>query len=183
MRVASVIRVNTPKRLLLLYHFVLALLAGFLYRFPSRAMTVIGVTGTNGKSTVVEMLRHIFEEDSRRVASISSIRFQIGKHEWRNDLKMTMPGRFFLQRFLADARKRWRKNLPGIVIFKSFLHSCFPIWNRMDEMEATRLLSSSKMCRNISTTVDFPLVPVTPITVMAREGKRYKNPASNAKTK
>src|SRR3989338_3452518 len=105
MRVASVIMVNTPKRLLLLYHFVLALLAGFLYRFPSRAMTVIGVTGTNGKSTVVEMLRHIFEEDSRRVASISSIRFQIGKHEWRNDLKMTMPGRFFLQRFLADARK------------------------------------------------------------------------------
>lgn len=64
---------------------------------------VIGVTGTNGKSTTVELLAEIIEEAGYRVASASSIRFRIADREKSNDLKMTMPGRFFLQKFLRQA--------------------------------------------------------------------------------
>jgi len=92
-----------PPPFLSWYHFLLALLGAILYGFPSQRLKVIGVTGTKGKSTVVELAGQILEEAGYKVASISSIRFKIADKEWLNDLKMTMPGRLKLQRFLKEA--------------------------------------------------------------------------------
>ena len=92
-----------PSFLLNWYHFVLAFLGAVLYRFPSRRLKVIGVTGTNGKSTVVNLTTKILETAGYKVASLSSIKFKIGTKEWKNTLKMTMPGRLKLQRFLRQA--------------------------------------------------------------------------------
>lgn len=91
-------------RLQPLYHCFLAWLAAQWYRHPSRAMLVIGVTGTNGKSTVVEMIHHIFTKADIATASISSLRARINEKEERNESGMTMPGRCALQRFLAKAK-------------------------------------------------------------------------------
>ncbi len=85
------------------YHFFFAWWAAFTYGFPSRHMTVIGVTGTKGKTTVVELLHALLEASGVKVASSSSLRFRIGEREVRNEKKMTMPGRLFVQRFLYDA--------------------------------------------------------------------------------
>jgi len=85
------------------YHWLLAYAATLWYGFPSRKLTVIGVTGTNGKSTVVELLHAILTEAGESVASMSSIRFKINNKEETNELKMTMPGRFQMQKFLNDA--------------------------------------------------------------------------------
>ena len=92
-----------PPFLLGFYHFLLAFLGAVLYRFPSRKLKVIGITGTNGKSTVVILTTKILEEAGYKVASLSSIKFKIGDQEWPNTLKMTMPGRLKLQRFLRQA--------------------------------------------------------------------------------
>jgi len=92
-----------PPFLLGFYHFLLAFLGAVLYRFPSRKLKVIGITGTNGKSTVVILTTKILEEANYKVASLSSIKFKIGNQEWPNTLKMTMPGRLKLQRFLRQA--------------------------------------------------------------------------------
>jgi len=92
-----------PEPVLSLYHFILAFLGAVIYRFPSRKMKVIGVTGTNGKTTVVNMATRILEEAGYKVASLSSIKFKIGDREWPNTLKMTMLGRFKLQKFLRQA--------------------------------------------------------------------------------
>src|SRR3989338_8142143 len=86
------------------YHFFLAELAAVWYSHPSWGMTVIGVTGTNGKSTTVELIVKIFEEAKFKIASVSSVRFKVGERERPNTLKMTMPGRGFLQKFLRDAK-------------------------------------------------------------------------------
>jgi UDP-N-acetylmuramoyl-L-alanyl-D-glutamate--2,6-diaminopimelate ligase len=94
-----------PPFLLGWYHFFLAFFGAFFYGFPSKKMIVVGVTGTNGKSTVIEMCHQIFREAGFKVASISSIRFKINDNFWPNTLKMTMPGRFKLQRFLRKAVK------------------------------------------------------------------------------
>lgn len=85
------------------YHFIFAVIGAVYYRFPSKEITVIGVTGTKGKSTVVELINAIFEADGKRTAVAGTIRFKIGEKSERNMYKMTMPGRFFIQKFLRDA--------------------------------------------------------------------------------
>lgn len=99
----NIIKKFIPQFILSWYHFGLAALAAFFYGFPSKDLIVIGITGTNGKSTVVNLTTKILEESGYKVASLSSIKFKIGKEERKNTLKMTMPGRFKIQRFLRKA--------------------------------------------------------------------------------
>ncbi|MEK7576194.1 MAG: UDP-N-acetylmuramoyl-L-alanyl-D-glutamate--2,6-diaminopimelate ligase [Patescibacteria group bacterium] len=92
-----------PFFILSLYHKAFALVSAIRYGFPSKKLIVIGITGTNGKSTTVDLVHRIFVQAGFRVASASSLRFIIDGNEKKNELKMTMPGRFFMQKFLRDA--------------------------------------------------------------------------------
>jgi len=103
LRMKEIIKKFTPPFLINWYHFGLAMLGSFLYSFPSKKIKVIGVTGTQGKTTVVDLTKKILEEAGHKVASLSSIKFKIREKEWINALKMTMPGRFGIQRFLRKA--------------------------------------------------------------------------------
>lgn len=94
------------RRLFSLYHFSLAFLGAFTYGFPSRKLTVIGVTGTKGKSSTVEILNAIAEAAGKKTALISTIRIKIGEDSQPNTMRMSMPGRFSLQRFISDALYR-----------------------------------------------------------------------------
>lgn len=85
------------------YHKGLSYLAAIWYGFPARNMTVVGVTGTNGKSTVVYMIDKILSGAGNQTASLSTIEFKMGELAWPNNLKMTMPGRFAVQKFLSQA--------------------------------------------------------------------------------
>ncbi len=85
------------------YHYTLALLSAVFYGFPSRRLTIVAVTGTKGKSSVVELVSALLTEAGFKTASASTIHFKIGEEVERNLHKMTMPGRFFLQHFLRRA--------------------------------------------------------------------------------
>ena len=105
MTIKSFARKFIPEFFIKIYHYKLALLSAIVFGFPSKKLIVIGVTGTSGKSTTVDFITRILEESGNKVASLSSIRFKIGQKEWKNELKMTMPGRFAVQKFLRASVK------------------------------------------------------------------------------
>ncbi len=85
------------------YHFILVNIGTIKYLFPSNKIYVIGVTGTKGKSSTVEFVNAILEASGEKTAVLSTIHFKIGNDIQPNKYKMTMPGRFFVQKFLRDA--------------------------------------------------------------------------------
>lgn len=114
MEILNIIKKIIPKRaqdfLRPSYHFAMSYLAALWYRFPSNKMIVIGVTGTNGKSSTSELIARALEGGGFKVGLTSTLRFKVGEREWLNDKKMTMLGRFELQKLLremADAGCRY----------------------------------------------------------------------------
>ena len=87
------------------YHWLMAFLSALIYRFPSRKIFALGITGTKGKTSTIEIINAIMEEAGYKIALSSSLRFKIDKESQRNEYKMTMPGRFFMQKFLRKAVK------------------------------------------------------------------------------
>ena len=85
------------------YHYALAVFGYFRYRFPSREIFVIGVTGTKGKSSTTEIINAILENSGHKTAMVNGIRFKVGKDSTPNKLKMTMPGRVLVQNYLRKA--------------------------------------------------------------------------------
>lgn len=91
------------RRILSFYHFSFAWAGAWFYGHPSRALIVVGVTGTTGKSSTSEMLNAIFEEAGYKTALLNSIRTKIGGASEPNLTRMTMAGRLFIQKSLNKA--------------------------------------------------------------------------------
>lgn len=85
------------------YHWILSFLAALMYRFPSKKINVIAVTGTKGKSSTTEILSAILEKAGHKTALSNTIRFKIGDESRRNLFKMSMPGGFVIQQLLRKA--------------------------------------------------------------------------------
>ncbi len=103
--ILSLLPQSLQTRLLSSYHLFLARLGALLYGNPSKNLVIIGITGTKGKSSTAEMIRAILIESGKKVAITGTIRFAIGDQEEKNLFKMSMPGRMFIQSFLARAKK------------------------------------------------------------------------------
>lgn len=86
-----------------MYHFLLAWLGAVVYRHPSRHLTVIGITGTKGKTTSVELLASVLQGAGKKVAMLSSVHLMVDGVYRKNTTGNSMPGRFFIQRFLREA--------------------------------------------------------------------------------
>ena len=82
-----------------LYHRSISFLAPIFYMFPARNLQVIVVTGTKGKTSTVEIINAILEEAGYKTAVLGTLRFKIGCDSRRNMYKMSVPGRFFVQKF------------------------------------------------------------------------------------
>lgn len=93
------------KRIFGIYHFLWAWVGARLHGDPSRRIFTIGVTGTKGKTTTLELLNAILEAAGKRTALLSSLRVKIGEETKKNPTGNSMPGRGYIQAFLAKAQR------------------------------------------------------------------------------
>jgi UDP-N-acetylmuramoyl-L-alanyl-D-glutamate--2,6-diaminopimelate ligase len=59
----------------------MASMAAELYGHPSRSMQVIGITGTNGKTTTAYLLRAVFESAGRKCGLLGTVAYSVGNEE------------------------------------------------------------------------------------------------------
>lgn len=57
---------------------MLALVAQRYYGFPDKSLDLIGVTGTNGKTTVTTILKHLLESPAQRVGHLGTVNYDLG---------------------------------------------------------------------------------------------------------
>ncbi|MCH2188835.1 UDP-N-acetylmuramoyl-L-alanyl-D-glutamate--2,6-diaminopimelate ligase [Candidatus Gracilibacteria bacterium] len=98
------IALDNPFRLL--YHKCRAILANVIYGFPSRDMLIVGVTGTNGKTTTCNIIAKGLKSAGKKVFMFSTVNVIIDDEEYTNDTKMTSPDAFELQRLLKVAKAK-----------------------------------------------------------------------------
>ncbi len=94
-----------PTSLLNVYFSLYPLLGDLVFNKPSQKIKVIGITGTDGKSSTVFFTAKILQEAGYKTGFFSSIAYGDGNNEQTNGLKMTMPGRLFIQKFLGQLVK------------------------------------------------------------------------------
>lgn len=87
-----------------LCHLIEAFLASLYYRFPARQMTVIGVTGTDGKTTTAHMVYHMMQKEGMKVSLISTLAANINTKIIDTGHHVTTPTAFSLQKYLSMAK-------------------------------------------------------------------------------
>ena len=79
-------------------------IANALYSNPSKDFFVIGVTGTNGKTTTVNLIHQIVNDNVAKCVAVSTANILVGNQEIPNKKKMTSLDIFDLQSTLAMAK-------------------------------------------------------------------------------
>jgi UDP-N-acetylmuramoyl-L-alanyl-D-glutamate--2,6-diaminopimelate ligase len=88
-----------------LYHFSWALLSILVYGRPSKQIKVIGVTGTDGKTTTSTLIQAGLKEAGLKVAMLNGLEFSLPSKEWKNKSDNSTPGRLVIRKFLRQAVK------------------------------------------------------------------------------
>ena len=90
-----------------------AIAAATAYGDPSRDLKLLGVTGTNGKTTTTSIMRHLFDESAGSSASIGTLGVLVGSEGevLPGGGGLTTPGPVELQRLLRELVERGVKTV------------------------------------------------------------------------
>jgi UDP-N-acetylmuramoyl-L-alanyl-D-glutamate--2,6-diaminopimelate ligase len=85
-----------------------AIAAGTAYGNPAAKLRLLGVTGTNGKTTTTSIMRHLFDNGDESSASIGTLGVLVGSegHVLPGGSGLTTPGPVELQRVLRELADR-----------------------------------------------------------------------------
>lgn len=106
-----------------IYHLFCAYIANILYGFPSRKLIVIGVTGTDGKTTTTSLIYHILNASGHQASMVSSVGAIIGGKEHDVGFHVTTPSSFALQKFLKQAVGLLRGKNKGYMVLETTSHA------------------------------------------------------------
>ncbi len=87
------------------YHLLQAVSAATGYGFPSKGMKIIGITGTDGKTTTASLIYHILKNAGRKAALISTVSAIVDGEMFDTGFHVTTPDPFQIQWYLKKAQK------------------------------------------------------------------------------
>lgn len=90
-------------------HLPLAVLATIFFKFPAKDLVIVGVTGTDGKTTVAHLIYEILKAAGERVSLVSSVKAEIGGRHYESGFHVTTPHPWLLQKFLRKAADKGDK--------------------------------------------------------------------------
>ncbi|MBI3485794.1 UDP-N-acetylmuramoyl-L-alanyl-D-glutamate--2,6-diaminopimelate ligase [Candidatus Daviesbacteria bacterium] len=93
------------------WHFPKANIANLRFGFPAKGMIVIGVTGTDGKTTTTNMIYQILKNAGKKVSMISTINAMIGDESFDTGFHITSPNASDLQKYIRKAKEAESKYL------------------------------------------------------------------------
>lgn len=75
----------------------------FFYGRPAKKLFVIGITGTDGKTTTASLIYHILNSAGEKVSMITTLGAKIGENTYDTGFHTTTPSSFTLQKFVKRA--------------------------------------------------------------------------------
>ena len=94
------LNINCPQIIVKDTKRTMAAIAAVFYDEPSKELNLIGVTGTNGKTTVTHLIQKILEENNEKCALIGTLGYKLSSTDKYKDAKHTTPQPPELQRDL-----------------------------------------------------------------------------------
>lgn len=86
-----------------LYHLLVAIVANIWFGFPGRRLTVIGVTGTDGKTTTTTLIYELLKQAGMKASKITSVHATIAGHDYDTGFHVTTPNAWWVQKYLKEA--------------------------------------------------------------------------------
>ncbi len=80
----------------------LADFAAAFYGYPARKMRVVGVTGTDGKTTTTFLISKVLEQGGHKTGLFGTVYFKVGERLWDNPTRATTPEAVEVQELLAE---------------------------------------------------------------------------------
>ena len=99
------IKPKLSPRFILATHRWRAKFAAWYFHYPAKKLRVIGVTGTNGKTTTCILIGSILRSSGAVSAEATTVHFRIKDKVWKNNAKMTTISPWLLQKFLRQAQR------------------------------------------------------------------------------
>lgn len=114
------LRVRSPRK-------AMAPLSAAFYGFPGQKMKLIGVTGTDGKSTTVSLIHQLLQLSQIKSGFISTVAYQAGTEIKPNPYRQSTPEAPELQRLLWEMKEAGTE----VAILETTSHSLSPLNNRL----------------------------------------------------
>lgn len=117
---AAWIRVASPRK-------AMSPIAAAFYDYPALKMKMIGVTGTDGKSTTVSLIHQLLELSGHKSGFVSTVEYKAGDEIRPNPYRQSTPEAPELQRLLAEMAAAGTE----IAVLETTSHSLSPVNNRL----------------------------------------------------